>query len=205
MFQIRWTSAVLHGFVDGDVVTYRSTLGDAGGLIDGNDYHVLVVDDQTIKLTTSAPVIADLNAGSWSAGTRTLTKSGTTPIVIDSGLVDGAANTISFSAAHSLVDGDTVTYAYTGDSDDSQLVDGTTYYVLVVDADTIKLLEAAPATVDLLSPAPWSTGTSVLDRAVIDAAGGIAITPQLTRRPSGRSRWRLRWPLPAAAAGKVMR
>ena len=144
----------LHEFSTGDLVRYTSSDGDAetqSGLTSGTDYYVLVVDEQSFKLTTAAPDVAALATGTWSAGTRSLVDAtGQLLRSLDGGeLIDSFANTITFTTAHGLRDGDLVTYRFDGASDTSGLTDQTDYTVLVVDATTLKLFVAPPAVVPL--------------------------------------------------------
>ncbi|MDH5346066.1 MAG: hypothetical protein OEW59_09910, partial [Gammaproteobacteria bacterium] len=59
------------------------------------------------------------------------------------GAVDLAANTISFSTNHGLQTGDQVTYLRQGGTAITGLTNGTTYYAIRVDANTIKLATTA--------------------------------------------------------------
>jgi|TARA_B100000073_G_scaffold98267_1_gene78113 plastocyanin len=68
----------------------------------------------------------------------------TDPVGFDSStaIVD-LDDTINFPS-HSFVNGEEVTYANGGNTDLSNLVDGTSYYVYIVDADNIKLSSSIP-------------------------------------------------------------
>jgi hypothetical protein len=156
----------VHPFSTGDVVTYSSTLlFDSSGLAAGT-YYVLVVDEQAIKLTSTAPMVAGLRDSEWTHGTRRLER---TPELLTIPLdgskkVDGYASTITFGTEHGLADGDRVTYVFEGASDNSQLVNQAEYIVLVIDSRTVKLLTSAPTIVPLSASSNWSTGTSSLAR-----------------------------------------
>ncbi len=157
--------AYVHLFSTGDVVTYNSSADtDGSDLISGHNYYVLVVDEKTIKLTDTAHVEAALNPSDWTSGTRSLTATGLPAIDFDgTEIIDGYANTITFAAGHGLTDGEQVTYV-TSDpaTDNSQLINETSYVVLVVDATTIKLLTAAPTVVALSASTTWSTASRSL-------------------------------------------
>ena len=157
--------AYVHLFSTGDIVTYTSAAGnDGSGLRSDNNYYVLVVDANTLKLTDTAAVEATLNSSDWTSGTRSLTATGLPSLAFDgTEVIDGFANTITFANNHGLTDGEQLTYA-SGDSanDNSQLVSGTTYSVLVVDATTIKLLMSAPTVVALSASTNWSTASRSL-------------------------------------------
>ncbi|MCA9167540.1 MAG: hypothetical protein KDB23_07715, partial [Planctomycetales bacterium] len=106
-----------HGMRNGDTVTYADTDGDnvAGQPTDGREYHVIVVDDDTIQLGET------FNASSG---------------------VNSNTDTIVFAAAHLLQEGDTVIYSYpAGEVTIGGLTNGSSYLVHVIDDYTIKLLD----------------------------------------------------------------
>ena len=82
--------------------------------------------------------ITDLNNVSlWVEGTAVVAP--TDPVTFDaSTAIDDAAETITFTA-HSFVQGEEVTYSNGGNTDLSNLVDGTNYFVNIVDENTINL------------------------------------------------------------------
>ncbi len=110
------------------------------GLIQGETYYVTVVNDSSVKLTNK-PIVQDLNDLDWTGGTRSLQSQSGSIINIDgSSILDNVANSIGFSDEHGLHNGDSAVYHYSGAAGNSHLQDGTTYYVLVVNATAIKLL-----------------------------------------------------------------
>ncbi|MFT7229081.1 MAG: hypothetical protein ACI8PW_001674, partial [Methylophilaceae bacterium] len=155
--------AYAHLFSDGQKVTYHSSVGDVNGLIDSAEYYVLVVDSQTIKLTSTAASVVDLNEFVWTEGTRTLQNQAQTPVTIDPELMEGYGNSLEFSVAHGFNTGDQLGYNYVGADDNSRLTNGVVYYVLVVDEYNIKLLTSAPAVITIADTTIWSTGSSSLD------------------------------------------
>ena len=173
---------VAHELSTGEKVTYATTLtSDTSGLTP-RDYFVLAVDEDSFRLTLTEPVIAEINQAEWTAGTRSLTRSSDAyPLTFDGKeRIDGLEYRITWDRNHGLSDGDQVTYQFqcstSGCSDNSLLVAGQTYFVLVVDTKTIQLLEAAPTVVPLGSATSWSTGTTTLtSRFDLGAVGFIGI------------------------------
>ena len=61
------TFAKAHKFSDGDIVSYRSTLGDVGGLTENTFYTVNRISDFTIQLENASGTVVDLSAtADWS-------------------------------------------------------------------------------------------------------------------------------------------
>jgi hypothetical protein len=152
-----------HTFLDGDIVTYSGD-DDSAGLFIATNYYALIVNGKTIKLTTAPATVADLDETAWSAGTRSLTPTGGESLSIDDTVItDGYLDTITFETAHGLADDDQLVYTYDGTGeDDSGLTHNSSYYVVVVDANTIKLLTALPELVQLEAPLDWTSGSRTL-------------------------------------------
>ena len=115
-------TSLSHGFSNGDIITYYSNGGTAiGGLTNGNEYYVVNAATDTFKvsLTSGGAAINLTGTGnSYQAFLR-----------ID--------NTL-YLASHGFVTGQEVTYAEdTGTI--STLTDATNYYIIKVNANTIKL------------------------------------------------------------------
>jgi hypothetical protein len=105
-----------HGLQTGDQVVYINGGGsDIGGLTNQSSYNVIAVDSQTVKLGTT------FNAAE----------------------VDVRFNTINFNQNHGFQDGDQVVYEAAGGNVIGGLVAGNSYYVKVVDSQTIKLTDTA--------------------------------------------------------------
>ena len=103
-----------HGLQTGDTVIYRPGKdGTAiGGLEDGKEYYVIVVDADHIMLTQGQPI--DLDNGPVNAGAQhTLAKALTAEFALSG--VNTTADTITL-AGHGFTAGQKVTYAAYGDS-----------------------------------------------------------------------------------------
>jgi hypothetical protein len=101
-----------HGLDTGDRLVYSNGDGtDLGGLKDGQSYSVLVIDNKTIQLGSE----------------------------FDAAKIDPKFNTIKFKGNHGLNDGDKVVYEAKGGIAIGGLTSGNTYYVKVIDSQTIKL------------------------------------------------------------------
>src|SRR5262249_6411960 len=117
----------VHNFSTGDRVVYSvggdpSVDGEIGGLRDGDTYYVQVMGPTRIRLARS-PLEASAYFGPGS-------------------VVDNAnQNQIDLGYVHGFQDGDAVVYNNGGGADVGGLVNGKTYYVLVVDATHIQLAE----------------------------------------------------------------
>lgn len=134
-----------HGLETGDVVVYRENSGDAiSGLTDGTRYHVIRVDDDTIKLAQDYPdAIAgtpiNLTAAS-STGTDYLLITLTNGIFSDSS-VDVSNNYITITD-HGFETGDIVIFLENSASSSPAiggLVDSTPYYVIKMTESVLKL------------------------------------------------------------------
>ncbi len=159
---------VAHELSTGETVTYATTLmSDTSGLT-SRDYFVLAVDEESFRLTLTKPEIAEISQAEWTAGARSLTRTSDAYLLTFDGKerIDGLEYRITGDRNHGLSDGDQVTYQFqcstSGCSDNSLLVAGQTYFVLVVDAKTIQLLEGAPTVVPLGSSTSWSSGATTL-------------------------------------------
>ncbi|WP_077037069.1 calcium-binding protein, partial [Pelomonas sp. KK5] len=109
-----------HGLTTGDTVTYDKG-GDAngavGGLVDGNNYQVIVQSDTAVKLGA----------------------------VFNANVVDATQDAIKFASEHGFTNGQRVIYHSAGNTAISGLVDGQAYFVRVIDAQTIKLATSQAA------------------------------------------------------------
>ncbi|MBD2198648.1 MULTISPECIES: DUF4347 domain-containing protein [Calothrix] len=136
-----------HGLANNDVVTYLSGSQTIGGLTNNTQYKVQVIDADTIKLlNNSISAVIDLT----STGNGTLNKGAvvSTKNIASSGV--NVLDTITI-ANHGLSNGDIVTYTK-GSTIIGGLTNNTQYKVQVVDANTIKLLDATTSAVkDLTS------------------------------------------------------
>ncbi len=150
-----------HALSGGDIVVYSSGGGaSVGGLISGNSYTVSIYDDNTIQLI-ELPDAVDLLPTDWTPGNRVISPNVGEALSINADvLLNTTENTLQFSGPHLLSNGDVVSYRFDGDgdSDTSGLLDGAGYYILVVDAFTVKLLHT-PLTILAVDPSV-ATGVS---------------------------------------------
>ena len=152
-----------HGYANGDRVIYRSGGGQAiGGLVDGQAYYVRVIDATTIRLVNN---LADTTAVPDMRAFATTAVSG---------------SDIDLGVAHGYVTGQPVTYRASG-TPIGGLVDGQTYYAVVVDATTIQL---AATRADALAATPT---VLALDTSVATGDHGIAALIGVDLDPSAAS------------------
>ncbi|MFO0878370.1 MAG: hypothetical protein U0840_13600 [Gemmataceae bacterium] len=136
-----------HGFSDGQKLLYLSedpidknnNYGDIGGLVNGQTYVVSVIDANRFKLLRGQAITLDASNVDPNS-TQTLTRRAV--LAFDPATqVDGGNNTIDLPA-HGFVEGQLVEYYLA--NVDGEVIGGlenqTTYYVHVVNADTIQLM-----------------------------------------------------------------
>ena len=121
--------SVGHGFTTGDSVVYQVPDGSTGinGLVDGETYYVIRIDDDNFQLAQT-----ELDANN--SNEINLLDSGDGPqnFINDSDLIT--------SAGHGLSTGDLVIYELSdGGTPIGTIVPGEGYYVIRIDADTFKL------------------------------------------------------------------
>ena len=143
-----------HGFVTGDVITYDANGGSAvTGLTDATAYHIIRVDENTIKLASTAANATngtqiDLTGTGNDNQIFTGTPSSNSATVTTTN-VSTTDSTLTVSS-HGFSTGDQITYSAGGGTAITGLTDGTTYFVIKVDANTFKLAtssaDAASAT-----------------------------------------------------------
>ena len=132
-----------HGYSTGDIVTYDADGGTVlGGLTDSTAYHVIKVDANTIKLATSASNASsntqiDLTGTGNDAQIFSGYQAGSSSTVATSN-VSTDNNTLTISG-HGFLTGDRLTYSAAGGTAITGLTDGTTYFAIRVDDNTIKL------------------------------------------------------------------
>ncbi|MEL6814833.1 MAG: hypothetical protein AAFP03_08460, partial [Cyanobacteria bacterium J06598_3] len=101
-----------HGFRTGDTVFYLNGGGNSiGGLDDKNAYSIIKVDDKTVKLGSQ----------------------------FDASEIDTGSNTLKFDGNHGFQNGDEIIYEAPVNGGIEGLVSGQTYYVVVIDGQTVKL------------------------------------------------------------------
>jgi hypothetical protein len=126
------------------------------------------VDPSTDKITATAHTFETGDAVVYTdgGGTAIVADVGTFDSVSD---IDATEDTITITG-HAFLTGDPVVYADGAGSDDIGLVDATTYYVVVVDEDTIKLSDTAAHAI---------AGTDILDLNEGSAAENQTLTYSL--------------------------
>jgi len=159
----------VHGLTTGDEIVYRNGGGTSvGGLSDGRTYYALKVDDSTIKLAASRDdALAGQALGLSSTGSGTEHR--VTPFdadgrrVFDPSQETIANNQIKFATDHGLIDGQEVVYHNGGGTNTNiqGLSDGSTYYVVRVDARAIQLTATPGGNAIALSTAGSQSGHSI--------------------------------------------
>ena len=161
-----------HNFVvgddDGKLVKYdvQDDKDDDSGLIDGNEYYVIVLDSKRIQLLNATAKLLD----EWTQFnvTRELVdpSDASKKLTFSFDNLTIGADTLKFDSAHGLSDGAVVKYKFSStDSngvDRSGLVDGVEYEVERIDDKNIRLRNPKPKVQSVSSSADWSTGTSKL-------------------------------------------
>ncbi|MDK9703142.1 MAG: DUF4347 domain-containing protein [Sulfuritalea sp.] len=182
---IAFTAA--HGLATGDAVYYHKGASgntSVGGLADDSKtvYFVIKAGDNTIKLANSLEnaeagvAIAFTSAGAGAGHNVIKTAAGSTAVAFDPGVSLG--NTISFATAHGRNTGDAVVYQRGAASNGAigGITENATYYVIKVDANTIRLaLSQADATAGI-AVAFTSAGTGAGHSIVSAVSGASAIT-----------------------------
>ncbi len=152
-----------HRFKTGDVV-YYDTEGGAliDGLTDDREYYVIVDSPTTIRLALNRnaalagqaiDIARNLNSATVPGINLTDASGSGSSLANVNVVVDGGAKTLSFTANHNLANGQRVVYRGVGING---LSTGTTYFVQVVDAKTIKLADS------LTSPDPIEVAVGTL-------------------------------------------
>jgi len=167
--------------ITGQLVEYHAgaTNGVAdspiGGLTDGGDYYVTVVNPTTIELSLAlgGPATADLDPSkATGSGHFFDTRVGELPINTPLGVAD---NKITFAQPDNLVGRQTVVYhagstAGSANTPIGGLTDGATYYVIAVNSTTIELSLTAGGTPITLDPSQ-ATGTGQFLSAAVALQG----------------------------------
>ena len=149
-----------HGLLTGDTVTYSAQDGTViGGLVEGRTYGVIKATDSALQLGTA----------------------------FQSAAVDTVTDTLRFTAAHNLADGDRVIYqAPDGAGAVGGLTSGKTYVVAVIDTNSIKLVDPATA----LAPAKALSGADISGDTITLAGHGFSSGQAVTYRAPPAARFR---------------
>jgi len=148
-----------HGFADGEQVVYTANGGRViAGLESGKRYFVKLVDAKTIQLaTTSGGTAINIAAtgldeyGTGSSGESFTPVSGTWTTFTASSAVTttrSRADQLTYATPHGLSDGEAVIYRANG-APIAGLVDGETYYAIVIDPTHIQLAATLSDATDL--------------------------------------------------------
>jgi hypothetical protein len=132
-----------HGYVTGERVVYSNGGDDSiGGLVDGQVYEVVRVNATTIGLKTLAGAAVSLDAVAMDGGVRHTLGRGFSPALAISGTTPATVDTINLGYAHGFHTGDAVVYGNGGGTSIGGLAHKTAYYLIVVNATTIRLAES---------------------------------------------------------------
>ena len=145
-----------HGFNNGEMVVYSNGGGGSiGGLVDGDNYYVRIINSTTVKLA------------------RSIEEANEDPVTFfSSAEVDDAeeVETIDLGYVHGYQTGDPVVYYNGGGEDIGGLTDGKTYYVIRISDTQVQLAELlddalsetpVPVNLDLTLGGSGTTGHSL--------------------------------------------
>jgi len=147
-----------HGFTTGDSVTYYQNGGDAiTGLTNETTYYVITLTANTLQLATS---LANATAGTAIALT---TGTGTVYLLVDTDTdyINITSNEVTI-AAHGFGTGNDVRYEAATTGSVVGLTEGTIYYIIKIDDDTVKFatsLANATAGTAINLQTPMALGT----------------------------------------------
>ncbi|MBD2516808.1 DUF4347 domain-containing protein [Nostoc sp. FACHB-973] len=162
-----------HGLTTGDQIVYSSGGGTKiAGLNDGDTYTVLVVDEDTFKLTKGLALDID-NTGLNSGVLHSFSPQD--GIEFDPSTAINTDNeTITFANNHGLTTGQQVTYFTDGDSDEAgYLTNQGEYYAIVVDDKTIKLASTLDRAAEGLADITFEPGALGTQARKFDPAAAI--------------------------------
>ncbi|MES9888693.1 MAG: hypothetical protein ABW140_17965, partial [Candidatus Sedimenticola sp. 6PFRAG1] len=133
--------AAPHGFATGDAIVYHNTVDAIGGLAEDQVYYVITTaDDSVLKLAASASDAADGTAVDLTPATREQPFfSRYESRSFDVSTIEDGSDTIVFGEAHGFLQGEEVVYTGIAGSTVTGLVAGQTYYVILVDANRLRL------------------------------------------------------------------
>lgn len=133
-----------HGYLTGDLIRYESNGGTSvGGLSDGTLYHVIRIDENTLKLASSSEdAAAGINIDLTGTGNDSQSFTGPMAVGLDTANVSTSNDTLTMTG-HGYSSGDLIRYSANGGSAIGGLEDHGVYYVIKVDADTFQLAATA--------------------------------------------------------------
>ena len=133
-----------HGWSNGQRVVYNANGSPIAGLGNGSIYYIVNSSTDTLQLSTipgGTAIVLDNSAATGTAHSLCLAQGG---LFFDpETALDDAIDSITFSGGHNLTTGQQVVYRKGDHRIVSGLQDGETYYVIVVDANTVKLASTA--------------------------------------------------------------
>ena len=145
--------SIAHGLLTGTAVVYGNGGGtDITGLVDGDTYYVIALDDDNFALAASEADAFGGTAVDLSALGTGITHT------LEALITQTAADSISL-ASHGLVTGDAVVYNNGGDTDIGGLTGGETYFAIVVNADIVQLAASEADALGAVAIDLTSTGT----------------------------------------------
>ena len=140
-----------HGLVNDEVVRYRfvSEAGsaDESGLNHNTDYYVLVVDSFTIQLLSSPLPLLAVDGGLATGDSHTLFIP-FNPVTAVSDVAVDRVDVIDLGYVHGFALGDRVSYSHGGGASVDGLLNKSTYFVIPVDATSIRLAASLADAVD---------------------------------------------------------
>ncbi len=129
-----------HGFSTGDAIVYSNGGGSSiGGIGHGNVYYVIVDGPTEIQLAKSPQDAAASSPVRLSPYYATGNNHGFGRAFRPVPIVDGQTDTLTFTQSHPFHDGQAVVYQSGSGLPIGGLTNGTTYYVIVVDAYSLQL------------------------------------------------------------------
>ena len=146
-----------HNLITGERLAFATNSGKQGvsGLEEGAFYYAIVTGSSSIQLAASRT--------DATAGTAIDLDASAARTTIERALV--SASGIDFAADHGFVDGDAVVYQGAGDFG---LTDGATYFVSVIDSDSIALASSAEDAVAGINLVALSVPSAGADETLLD-------------------------------------
>ncbi len=144
---------IAHDLKNDDRVTYESGGSDVvGGLKDGLEYFVTVVDANHIALSANVagPRVDLTSRGSFANGDHGLSVSKT--VSFDASSASIVSSDAFNVPGHGLTSGDKLNYRVNGGAPITGLIDGTDYFAIVIDSNSFKLAASYYEATDTADP-----------------------------------------------------
>jgi hypothetical protein len=167
-----------HHLQDGDVVVYHKTGDGDMGLENGEEYDVIFIDPYTIQIKESGGEALSLKQTVGSAEHSFRKTSKTFDFDLSTVTVNDTNNTLSFSKLHHFLQGEAVVY-YNEEGSIKGLSHERTYYVILVDGNTLKLAETkaladSGEAVDIALATDGQPGLERIDLFLFDSSDGVS-------------------------------